>query len=120
MKLLKLVIGDSFSLVPKNYEFTSKSLCSCVLLQRDLCVCKSAHTQVCLCGKVRLREERIETEMEQEQRHPFKRSLLRLCPTFLFFFMGAQRRKKKGRSIKADSDVGGRGHSLLSLTTSLK
>lgn len=51
---------------------------------------------VCVAGRDRETRE-IETEVEQEQGHPFKSSLQRLCPTFLSIcFMGAQRRDKKG------------------------
>lgn len=81
-----------------------------------------------MCDMEGSREERIETEVEQEQGHPFKSSLQRLCPTFLFVSWehrgrGGKKRDEErgmGQGIKTDSDVGGRGRSILPLKTSPK
>lgn len=92
------------------------------------CLCKHAHAEACMCDMKGSREERIETEVEQEQGHPFKSSLQRLCPTFLFVSWehrgrGGKKRDEErgmGQGIKTDSDVGGRGRSILPLKTSPK
>lgn len=61
-------------------------------------LCKCVHVTARVCDGEGSREEReIETEVEQEQGHPFKNSLQRLCPTFpLYLFHGSTEEEKEG------------------------
>lgn len=69
---------------------------TCVLLRVNVTM------QVCVCNSLYVLQEgverrEIETEVEQEQGHPFKSSLQRLCPKFLFIlFHGSTKEEKEG------------------------
>lgn len=73
-------------------------VCICVHFCKLTWLCKCVYAIVCMCDREGSRERRgIETEVEQEQGHPFKRSPQGLCPTLLFIcFMGAQPEEIEG------------------------